>query len=82
MDFRYVWIRGARPTRQEFPKAKSRPFMSGSSILVVGGQILVYSFGFLCLAARSQHDVVPTLGGGVVLAADRVAVDVGSRAHG
>jgi hypothetical protein len=43
---------------------------------------LVYNLGLLCLAARSLHDVVPTLCGGVVLAADRVAVDVGGRAHG
>jgi hypothetical protein len=45
-------------------------------------QLLIYSFGFLCLAARSLHDVVPTQCGGVVLAADRVAIDVGSRTHG
>src|ERR1017187_4527046 len=41
----------------------------------------VYSLGFLGLAARSLHDVVPRLRGGVVLAADRVAVDVGGRAY-
>src|SRR5262249_26297710 len=43
---------------------------------------LVFGLGFLCLTARSLHNVRPTLGGGVVLAADRVAVYVGGCAHG
>src|SRR5580658_8374598 len=38
---------------------------------------LVYALGFLRLPPRALHDVVPTLRGGVVLAADCVAVDVG-----
>jgi hypothetical protein len=46
------------------------------------GHALIYCFRFLILASRSQHDVIPTLRGRVVLAADRVAVDVGGRAHG
>ena len=37
------------------------------------------SLGFL--GARSLHDVVPPQRGGVVLAANRVGVDVGGRAH-
>jgi len=40
---------------------------------------LVYGPGFLC--ARLLHEVVPNLGRGAVLAADRVAVDGGGRGH-
>ena len=39
----------------------------------------VYALGFLL--ARSLHDVVPNLGRGAVLAADRVAVDGGGGGH-
>jgi hypothetical protein len=69
------------PPRPVFQTAKAARFTSG--FLCRGSaNFLVYSLGFLSLAACSLHDVVPTLGGGVVLAADRVAVDVGGRAHG
>jgi len=40
---------------------------------------LVYGPGFLC--ARLLHEVVPNLGRGAVLAADRVAVDGGGGGH-
>ncbi len=48
----------------------------------MGRNFLVYGFGFLRLDAGSLHDVVPTPGGCVVLAADGVALDVGGRARG
>ena len=78
-DLRYAWIRGRAP-RASVSNSKKPPVLRAA--LGRARNSLIYSFGFLYLAARSLHDVVPTLGGGVVLAADRVAVDVGGRAHG
>src|ERR1017187_6160887 len=73
---RRAWTSGTpgyvgAPPRPMFPRAKSRPFCERLFYCRGARSFLVYSFGFLYLAARSLHDVVPTLGGGVVLAADR-----------
>jgi hypothetical protein len=49
------------------------------AFLAMKTRSLVYGLWFL--VPRSPHDVVPRLSGGVVLAPDRVAVDIGGRSY-
>src|ERR1019366_7026316 len=66
-------------TRRTPQRGIARPAVRGLDRVVFPYRSLVYARGFL--GARLLHDVVPNLGRGAVLAADRVGVDGGGGGH-